>query len=1100
MFNKIKYLTPKNLLDQVSKINKKMSQAEHGDYNYQQIEGIEKIKSSLEYFKNNQDKFGNLSKNTKADLMYLSNNTNAFETLSSMLQDGYYQNQQILNLFEEIGPNLSIDNFASVDEVDENIDNINKLQKVLPELKNTVEFCETIQTIGIPNNRRDFLVKEVSNNSAKLFKEGFIKYLYDKTPLLKNITNDEIKFITDVTQSSRDVLNNNAESYHKANIILEKISKSLQIPLSLTTLAANTTLHVAKPDDIDLNKRYPEYENKTQAHLQTIQQGYKTLSKLVRHPQFDFKIKDDHGKTSFDYAIELKRTPAITSHLSAAQDKNLNLILNNDLDLLLEGIKLSKANFEMINKVLVISKSTLDEAVSPRAKVYKALKENSEDSLVSYVSEAIKNKDLELSNFILNHAKKSANLNNSEVRELLSYTLKSEQKIDSSVKKHIINTTSKYLLLPENIQEFRKIYDSMNEKQILNAMIHALKPNEGFSSLETISPLPLLGIAIDLDSSTLFKELVKDGVANLPIYKNFSLRTEIEKSDLINKGAFIQLLNEGIRIRDDDYPTLSKTLQSDPLLNTLYEQQQLLKELGEFSVDNNELSINRKIRKRKNELLNLHSRKTEPKYLTYSRALNEGDENQYLNQLKESKKTKLERSQAAKSIHNNTNQSTSTNTTNEVKKQVKTVSVTHTPETQKPHLDNVNEKKENKPVKANKSFLKKFLGYGAGGLVTIGGIGQISNSISEHNYLNSDEGKVEIISEALRSNDFETILKYDNEGFDFDENFSDSKIFDLAENSYDDWSQAEKSFFNAYNDLNITNSDGTSLIDFALQKNNYELVDTLINEKDFELDLDEASSKLENGNLSSDKFRNILEYKIFKRSAEYEAEGRSTDLVKDSFLNSFLENSSYTSAQTVLSTGMNNISRQTNQTLVDKIYNNKIDYTNYSEKEFFNALKEINILNLEIIDDNGLPYLLKATRANNSVAVGNLIQFGADMTVTDKFNDNALHDAMSRGNVEIAKKLIDAGVDINHQNNVGLTPVMYAFAYNVNHETTVKVLDYAKSKGIRLNINLRSSEGMDLRQIIEAYFRRQPEIIQQQPEPYSPHENYLRNSDGDLNF
>jgi ankyrin repeat protein len=1150
MLNKIKFSAPKSLLDQVSLINKKMSEADQGNYSYRQVEGLDKIKKALQYFNNNQQDFNDFSDKDKRDLQYLANNTKAFKVLEDMIKKGYYENESVQKVLESIGPDISINKLHSIDERNENLENINQLKKIMPDIKEIIEFSEILGSKSSSNNKRNLFIKTVSKNAANLFKHGFIKYFYEQTPLLKHIAREDIDFVTDLAKNGRDILSN-IDNYKQASTILERVSTGLNIPLTLAAVASKVGLHAAAPDDIDLHKKYPEHGNKTQAHLQTINQGYRTLGKLVNHPKFDFSIKDDKGKTSFDYAVELKRTPAITTHLTAASKRDIKLDLNNELDLLLKGVKFSKFNLEAIKQTVPLSKEIKDEATTLRAKVLKAYLNNPDFKNMAFLKSAIAENDKELSKFLLLKMKESENLNHKEVKELTNYI--NSTSVSKDLKKQILELTSKFLLLPENDQEFDNLQAFLNEDHILAAVNHAEEAGEKLTDIEARTPL--LPLAIRVNSVALFEKLVKAGVNDLPKYKNVDLVSMIEKINPKNKEAFLKLLEMKAIVQETQYPTLDEIIRKDSILRTLQDQKDILEQLAEashmpsaaaslglmggikllkmFDKGKNTrglynlldtaaegyatykgarvaanlatiAGVNKKIEQRKEELSNMHCEKIEQAYLGYSQVVDEHNENQYLRELRGVKEAKLPQ----KTININTFSSGTIKPAETAEE--KLARKAREKEAEKVREAEARQRaKEEAALKAKqKAAFMKVMGVGAAGFTSLISISYLNKQISEHNYRNSDEGKIEIISEALRNNDSETILKYDQQGYNFDETFED-KLFSLVEKSYSDWSEAEKSLLDVYDNLEVTNSDGKSLLNYALSKRNFELVDTLINEKEIPFDPNSYVDKVENQEMSVSAFSNIVDYMTKKSIAESSGSETATS-IKNNFLNSMLEDNKLRAAHGVLSSGLQDLYVNNNQLLLEKIVSNDMN-SSEAEKELFATLKTSRVINMNTANSEGVPYLIAAAKDESNVAMQNLIDFNADVNVSDDNGDNALHHIMARGNVELAKLLLDAKplgagiININHQNSQGLTPLMIAYVNDVDHEISIEILNHAKNKGLVVNPNLLTEQGLSIGEIIRNYVYRKIENERQNQAPSLPTPEIRRNLSedpdvGNLNF
>jgi ankyrin repeat protein len=88
-----------------------------------------------------------------------------------------------------------------------------------------------------------------------------------------------------------------------------------------------------------------------------------------------------------------------------------------------------------------------------------------------------------------------------------------------------------------------------------------------------------------------------------------------------------------------------------------------------------------------------------------------------------------------------------------------------------------------------------------------------------------------------------------------------------------------------------------------------------------------------------------------------------------------------------------------------------------------------------------------ATAANN----GNLTTSKAEVNVYAKFYSTPLCVAISKGEVDVVKKFIEYGADINETTN-GLTPLMYAARYN-----QVEIIKLLLEKGA--NIKAKDERG-----------------------------------------
>ncbi len=81
---------------------------------------------------------------------------------------------------------------------------------------------------------------------------------------------------------------------------------------------------------------------------------------------------------------------------------------------------------------------------------------------------------------------------------------------------------------------------------------------------------------------------------------------------------------------------------------------------------------------------------------------------------------------------------------------------------------------------------------------------------------------------------------------------------------------------------------------------------------------------------------------------------------------------------------------------------------------------------LQVTDQYGRTILHHATAEGNLGMVERLIEAGADVNAQDNNGLTALHHAVANGNLEMVAKLIDAGADVDAQDNNGLTALHHA--------------------------------------------------------------------------
>jgi hypothetical protein len=88
--------------------------------------------------------------------------------------------------------------------------------------------------------------------------------------------------------------------------------------------------------------------------------------------------------------------------------------------------------------------------------------------------------------------------------------------------------------------------------------------------------------------------------------------------------------------------------------------------------------------------------------------------------------------------------------------------------------------------------------------------------------------------------------------------------------------------------------------------------------------------------------------------------------------------------------------------------------------KFVKKLLIDNGANIFVTDVGHLACL--AARKNNTELLMELIEFGVDVTKSERSGTTALHTAVSEGNVEIVKLLVDLGAEVDKQDNCGWTP------------------------------------------------------------------------------
>jgi ankyrin repeat protein len=78
---------------------------------------------------------------------------------------------------------------------------------------------------------------------------------------------------------------------------------------------------------------------------------------------------------------------------------------------------------------------------------------------------------------------------------------------------------------------------------------------------------------------------------------------------------------------------------------------------------------------------------------------------------------------------------------------------------------------------------------------------------------------------------------------------------------------------------------------------------------------------------------------------------------------------------------------------------------------------------------------LKTVEANDLKAVSELIDSGKiDINTVDKYGNTALIFAMWNNNLEMMRKLLDSKIDINHQDDLGMTPLRYLLGISPEYD------------------------------------------------------------------
>jgi ankyrin repeat protein len=108
--------------------------------------------------------------------------------------------------------------------------------------------------------------------------------------------------------------------------------------------------------------------------------------------------------------------------------------------------------------------------------------------------------------------------------------------------------------------------------------------------------------------------------------------------------------------------------------------------------------------------------------------------------------------------------------------------------------------------------------------------------------------------------------------------------------------------------------------------------------------------------------------------------------------------------------------------------------------KFVKKLLIDNGANIFVTDVGHLACL--AARKNNTELLMELIEFGVDVTKSERSGTTALHTAVSEGNVEIVKLLVDLGAEVDKQDNCGWTP--RALAEQQGHEEIKNIFQKIK--------------------------------------------------------
>ena len=123
---------------------------------------------------------------------------------------------------------------------------------------------------------------------------------------------------------------------------------------------------------------------------------------------------------------------------------------------------------------------------------------------------------------------------------------------------------------------------------------------------------------------------------------------------------------------------------------------------------------------------------------------------------------------------------------------------------------------------------------------------------------------------------------------------------------------------------------------------------------------------------------------------------------------------------------------------------------NFKNKDIFTYIKNNNIQSIKNyidfgydlnIDDYGYTPLIYVSISNQIEIAKLLLNAGADVNIQNNTGSTALIYAAYNNNIEIIKLLLNSDADIDKQNSAGRTALMSA-AYNNNREIIELLLDY----------------------------------------------------------
>ena len=107
-----------------------------------------------------------------------------------------------------------------------------------------------------------------------------------------------------------------------------------------------------------------------------------------------------------------------------------------------------------------------------------------------------------------------------------------------------------------------------------------------------------------------------------------------------------------------------------------------------------------------------------------------------------------------------------------------------------------------------------------------------------------------------------------------------------------------------------------------------------------------------------------------------------------------------------------------------------------------------NEAKVDYLNNKGISPLHLAVRKNSLLLARLILGYGADLNITDPYNQTVLFDAVVENNVDMADFLVFTGININHQNREGKTPLMVC-TYNSSRQ---EVFSRLLQLGARIDI------------------------------------------------